>query len=205
MPQTPLTPKQMDLILQALTLNMGLQLSNNPNGAQNPNYYGARCEWQQRGQPFPAITEDVVFVRSVEVDDQYNRVRDVTYSQSTAGSPPVITYSKTTQYTRVWEVFWCTYGPNSFDNARKLRTRLFDQDIHDQFAATLLYLVTDPAAPRRLPEEENGQWWERVDFSARFNEFVTEVYSQTGGYVSSVETTIQDQFDNKFADFTVES
>lgn len=178
MATAPLVPKQMDMAIQAITLAMGLNLTtdSNPTPPNSPNYYGVRCGWQQQGQPFPGIAEDVVFVREIEVDDQYNRVRDVSYATSTAGSPPITTYTKLTQYTRVWEVFWSVYGPNSFDNARLIRTRLFDQDIHDQFAASLLYLITDPSAPRRVPEFEDNQWWERTDFSARFNEFVTESY-----------------------------
>jgi hypothetical protein len=163
----------MNAVIQAITLAMGLTLTPdpNPNNPQPPtNYYGARIAWQQRGQPRPDIEEDVAFIRAVEVDDEYNRIRDVSYEVTDD------VYTKITNYTRVWEASWYVYGPNSFDNCRKIRTRLFDQDIHDQFAASQLYLVTDPSAPQRVPEQENGQWWERVDFSARFNEEVTETY-----------------------------
>lgn len=420
----PLVPKQMDALIQAITLNMGLQLSydpnpNNPDSPNNPdynplapppNYYGVRCGWQRRGQPFPGIDEDVVVVREVEIDDQYNRIRDVHYEETSSGSEPseieflgsatgatagtllnpvveipyislsgstlllftssdeggqgtvtsiadssgniwkrllvlnapahdyecwyVVNASsidqvevefsggsvpcgyvagiseytgvsaiinpegyqgtsnpltispviqnaydfivagffirtnptftsnegnfrynvtavgtslgcadntssaagtsvpigvessltqqwraisvelvaapgapaggivtKITNYTRVWEVYFTVYGPNSFDNARKIRSRLFDQDIHDQFAQSQLYWVTDPPAPRRVPEFKDEQWWERVDFTARFNEFVTETY--TAPVVQSAEIIVLNEEDAELFDITL--
>jgi hypothetical protein len=171
----------MDAVIQRATISMlGLPDPTIPPPAQDPSYFAVRCGWQQQGQPFQKISEDVTYLRCAEVDDQYDRIRDVSYLQSPQ------TFIKVTNYTRVWEIFWTVYGPNSFDNARKLRTRLFDQDIHDQLAASQLYLVTDPAAPRRVPELEDGQWWERVDFSAKFNEFVTEQYVTEYAQVSEI-------------------
>jgi hypothetical protein len=142
----------------------------------------------------------VVYVRETEVDDQYNRVRDVSYAQSSVGAAPnvVTTTTKITQYTRVWEVFWTVYGPNSFDNARKIRSALFDRYVHDQFARNQLFLVTDPRAPVRAPEFHDGQWWERVDFSAKFNEFVTETYSVE--MTESVEIIVVNEVDTEIAD-----
>jgi len=205
----PLVPKQMDALLQSIVLNMNLQLSfdpnpNNPDSPNNPNYdpndpppnyYGVRCEWQQRGQPFPDIDEDVVFIRAIEVDDQYNRIRDVSYEETSSQ------FIKITNYTRVWEMFCGVYGPNSFDNARKIRSRLFDQDIHDQFAASQLYFVTDPSAPQRIPEQRNAQWWERVDFAARFNEFVTEQYVTQ--YAETAEIVVYNELETEIADIEI--
>jgi hypothetical protein len=209
----PLVPKQMDALIQGITLAMGLKLTTDPNPNNldsplnpkfipgTPNYYGVRCGWQQQGQPFPNIDEDVVFVRALEIDDQYNRIRDVSYPSSTSGTPPVTTYTKVTNYTRVWETFFSVYGPNSFDNARKIRSRLFDQDIHDQFAVSQLYWITDPPAPRRVPEYENEQWWERVDFSARFNEFVTEIYPTQ--VIESAEIVVVNELNAPLFDFVI--
>jgi hypothetical protein len=214
----PLVPQQMNGILGVITLAMELTLSTdpNPNNLDSPlnpiytpqpgstipvpplppNYYGVRFSWQRQGQPFPNPDEDAVFIRAIEVDDLYNRIRDVHYEQTEDS------YTKITNYTRVWEVFWCIYGPTSFDNARKVRTRLFDQDIHDLFAQSQLYLVTDPTAPQRIPEEKNGQWWERVDFSARFNEFVTETY-ETEPMISS-EIIVLNELGTELFDVTIE-
>lgn len=133
-------------------------------------YSAVRVDWQQQGQPFQKITDDVTYLRCVEEDDLYNRVRDVQYIQNG--------FVKVTSYTRVWRVYWTVYGPNSSDNARKLRSRLFDEDVEALIEGAQLYWIPDPSAPTRVPEEwGTGQWWERVDFSARFNELVKEQYS----------------------------
>jgi len=175
---TPLTPDAIQTLAQAATIQMV------PLFAASPNPPGAvRIGWQTLGQPFQQVSQDVAYVRCYEVDDPYNRVRDVSYDQT----PEV--YTKVTNYTRVWECAWDVYGPNSFDNCRLIRTRLFDQDIHDLFAALNLYLVTDPSAPTRVPELFQGQWWERTDFKARFNEFVTETYNT--GYVESATWSLE--------------
>jgi hypothetical protein len=157
--------------------------------AQDPSYFAVRIGWEERGQPFQKITENVTYILAEEVDDQYNRVRDVHYTETTVDG--VTTYTKVTNYTRVWEVLYASYGLNSFDNARKLRTRLFDQDIYNLLAQSNLYLIADPSAPIRTPEQKDGQWWERVDFRARFNEEVTENYVTES--LLSVEIIVENQ------------
>lgn len=61
---------------------------------------------------------------------------------------------------------------------------------HDILAALNLYAVLDIQDPRRLPEKSNGQWFERVDFTCRFNEGVEEVTSTPS--IASVEVVLQD-------------
>lgn len=164
----PLIPKQLESAMQVITMTL---LGFTTAGAA-ADYSKVRIGWPQKGQPGFTIDTDVSFVRCVEVDDAYNRVRDV----QTIVQDGVSVGLKTT-YVRVWQTFWSIYGPNSFDAARQIRSGLFSQKFHDTLATLglLVYLVTDPSAPRRVPEEENGQWWDRVDFEARFNERVTEV------------------------------
>jgi hypothetical protein len=175
---------------------MGLQLSNPGNLTPTQNYYGCRCEWQQQGQPAHKITEDVVYVRAIEVDDRYNRERYVNYLENQGQDE-----NEVTNYTRVWEVMWEVWGPNSFDNARQIRSQLFKQAIHDLFMQANLYFVPNPAAPVRLPDYFANQWWERVDFTARFNEFVTETDAQS--MALSAEIIVEDS-NGVIADITVE-
>jgi hypothetical protein len=176
----PLTPNQLNLVLQQATISaLGLTLQSPANPA-DPAYAAVRVGWQQQGQPSFEIDEDVVFIRCAEEDDQYNRVRDVSIDADER---------QLMQYTRVWRVWWTLYGPNSFDRARILRSALFSQAMHDVFSSAQLYFVTNPTAPTRAPEEKDGQWWERVDFSARFNEFVTETPPVT--YAESVVVTLE--------------
>jgi hypothetical protein len=177
---TPLTPNQLNLVAQQATIAaLGLTLQSPANPA-DPAYAAVRVGWQQVGQPAFKVTEDVVFLRCAEDDDQYNRVRDVSINSQE---------QQLMQYTRVWRVWWTLYGPNSFDNARIVRSALFSQAVHDIFSSAQLYFVTNPSAPQRVPEQKDGQWWERVDFSARFNEFVTETPPVT--YADSVVVTLE--------------
>jgi hypothetical protein len=201
MATAPLVPAQIEATFQAITLSLGLQLSYAPPGSigadppPSQNYYGVRIGWEQEGQPFQQITEDIAYLRCYEVDDQYNRVRDLIYSTN-------LPYTETWKFTRVWETYWSIYGPNSFDNARIIRSSMWLQSVHDMFASANLYWVTDAGAPVRAPELMDGQWWPRTDFHARFNELVTETNAQNS--VVSAEVLLYDEFGNQFADITVE-
>lgn len=160
-----------------------------------------RVDWQTQGQPNQAVDVDAIYLRSVEEDDPFNRTRDVSTEPSDMGDPKQV--QQVTTYTRVWRTYWCLYGPNSFDNARKLRSGLFLPAIHDYLASNFnLYLVTDIAAPRRVPEYFVGQWWERVDFDARFNEPVVERPAVPS--VASAEIILENA-DGILADITVNS
>jgi hypothetical protein len=63
--------------MQTLTINMlGITLQS-PAVQNDPVYTLVRIGWQERGQPSQFIKQDVAYVRCVEVDDPYNRQRDV--------------------------------------------------------------------------------------------------------------------------------
>jgi hypothetical protein len=177
---TPLTPKAIETLIQAVTI----QALNLPNTAAS--FYNVRCGWQTQGQPFKGLSEDVVFVRAVERDDPYNRVRDINY---VADPNDYTLLNEQATYNRVWEIFYVVYGPNSQDVARQIRSAIFTQTGHDLLVAANLYAVPDLAATRRVPEEQGtGQFWERVDFEILFNEGVVETAPQ--GTVDSTEVII---------------
>jgi hypothetical protein len=123
-----------------------------------------RKSWLTEGAPMWKNQEDVIFLRVSDMDDPYNRQTDVRYT------PNGEFLKRSQEYTRVHEVYWVVYGPNSYDNAEKIRYTLFGDG--DFLRKNRLFLVTDVPAPRRVPEPHDGQWWERSDLTAHFNEFV---------------------------------
>ena len=162
-----------------------------------------RIGWQTQGQPWtPSPSVDTIFVRAIEDDDEYNRIRD---RENVYLSDVLVT--QVDIYTRVWRIFWTVYGPNAFDNGRKLRSGLFNPGIYNTLAGSNLYWITDVPAPVRVPELYDKQWFDRVDFYARFNEQVTE--ANTIGTVQSVEVIVNDAASSKtpppLIDVTIES
>jgi hypothetical protein len=96
------------------------------------------------------------------------------------------TITNTDVFTRRWRVYWTFYGPNSLDNARAVRSALITiQQFADLFAVSNLYVDPSIEEPHRVPENFQGEWWERVDLVAEFNEQVTETF--TTGTIGSVE------------------
>ncbi len=143
-------------------------------------FYKVRIGWQEEGQPAWQICDDICAIIATIADDPYNRIRDVQFADNDE-----TTLLQTTQYTRVWKVHLVLYGPNSFDNARLIKSCLFLGWVTDALANSNLYLITDVADPIRAPEEFEGQWWERSDIEFRLNENVLETITVQS--VSSVE------------------
>lgn len=155
-----------------------------------------RIGWQTQGQPAWGITDDVVILRGTTIDNDYSRMRDIV---NTDGSTTV---TQTDTYTRRWRVSWTFYGPNSLNRAGAVRSALAKiKWIDDLLAQSNLYV--DPSIPEtpRVPERYQGQWWERVDLVAMFNEQVTETTVVNAD--ASVEI-IGYTKDGQFTDFTVQ-
>ena len=128
-----------------------------------------RIAWPTNGAPTWKIDEDVTFLRITPVDDKMARQQNIIYNPHEQDKAYA---KKQTGYTRVHKINWTLYGPNSYDNADIIRHLIFDYDYMQKFKVKNLFLVTDVPMPTRLPEYYNGQWWERTDFSATFNEAV---------------------------------
>ncbi len=175
----PLNNDAVNELLQTTTITvLGLDLD-------PAKYAKVRVGWQKRGAPGWKIDEDVVIVRATEEDDdRVNRQRDEDFS-----TVDPATLLSTQSYIRVWRCFWTVYGPNALDNGRKIRSALFQQIFHDIYAKGGLYPVMDIAAPTRVPELFQGQWWERVDFACLMNEGVVETSDVSS--IASAEVIVE--------------
>lgn len=150
-----------------------------------PEFMPVRKSWPTKGAPAWKIDEDVCFFQVTEQDDMINRQRHSLYNPK--DNDNVI---KTTVQTRVIRVSWIFYGPNSFDNAFILKNALFEA-VKENLNQNELYLIPNITSPRRAPELFSGQWWERVDFEALFNERIK--LESNIPYIKSAEFKIIDQ------------
>lgn len=154
-----------------------------------------RVGWQLQGQPAWSVGQpDTVILRCAPFDSEYSRMRDV------VGAVNDTTITKTDIYTRAWKTYWTFYGPNALDNARAVRSALITiQFVADMLEGSNLYVNPSIDEPFRMPENFQGQWWERVDLVAQFNEQVTETF--TVGIVTSVSVSLNTD-SGQFEEFT---
>lgn len=152
-----------------------------------------RVDWPTQGQPGFNVEDDVIFIKVVPVDDDYNRVRDMAWAPTDSTG---VTLAETYSYTRVIGVTWVCYGPNSNANAQVLRNKIFYEDATDLLDSYGLYLVTDIAEPQRAPEEFNNLWWERTDLALKFNYLEQDIANQKS--IASVPLNINGN------DYTIE-
>ena len=184
MTSTGLTTAQMQVLWQSIVLQC---LGITPSGPTDATAYSqVRIDWPTPGQPAWAITDDIAFVRAVEVPDPYNTAHEI-QPNATQG----LTFLEQTIYTRVWEIGFVFYGPNSFDRARQLKACLYQDFVHDTLEASNLYLDMVIGTIRRTPELFQNQWWERSGFSARMNEQVTDTLTKQT--IQSSEIILEDE------------
>jgi len=194
MTSTGLIPAQMSVLWQNVVLQC---LGITPSGPTDQQaYFNVRVDWPTTGQPAWAITEDIAFLRCVEVQDRYNTAHEV---QPIMQPPP--TYPETTIYTRIWQTDFIFYGPNSFDRARQVKACLYQDFVHAILESSNVYLDTNIGTPRRTPELFQNQWWERTGFAARMNEQVTDVLVK---YPAQSVEIIGETANGTFVDVTVE-
>lgn len=164
MADTVLKLKEIEDFFQDITCQMlNIDLSKKENQKK------VRIAWPTEGAPSWKINEDVVFLRITPVDDRMARQQNIIYNPDKDDKAYA---KKQTGYTRVHKINWTLYGPNSYDNADIIRHLIFDYEYMKKFKIKNIFLITDVPMPTRLPEYYNGQWWERTDFSATFNEAV---------------------------------
>jgi hypothetical protein len=178
-----LTKSEIEDIFQALTMRI-LNIPSTLNG-RPINQDKVRISWPSAGAPAFKITDDVTFIQITPVNDPIVQQHDVEYSSKDSSTA----YRKAA-YTRVHQVRWTLYGPNSFDNADLLRHGLFLFDYFEYLAAQNIYLITYVQSPVRAPELFNGQWWERTDLYANFNEGVQRVSEVP--YITSTNVQIKE-------------
>jgi hypothetical protein len=181
---TYLTLKQIgNLFWKTTTIMLGLD----PDLPANANK--VRLAWPTEGAPGWKITEDVVFIRIGDADDQINIIRDTVYSTLNDDNA-----NQETAYTRVLNVHWSCYGPNAFDNAFMIRNKLYSPDIRNLLEDKQVFLIPQISSPVRAPELYNGQWWERTNVSAKFNEAIQ--FNNTVPYFKSATVAVTDQNNN---------
>lgn len=174
---TALTMHQFEDLFQALTCSiLGIDAS------AHPDY--VRISWPTSGAPAWQITDDIVFLQVTEVDNPYNRQREVHFDPYDTNNADQVTH-----FTRVMQVSWILYGPNSFDRAQAIRDKIFYQDHHDTLAAQNIYLIPDIYATRRVPELFQGRWWERTDLDMKFNELI--IRNLAVPYIQTADITVQ--------------
>jgi hypothetical protein len=202
-----LTLTEMNAIIQELTQGMLGQVV-------SPTASLVRISWPTEGAPFQEATDDVTYIRCILKDDPYDKIRDkFNWGPEGWGSgqfgkqPPwggtlsgVPALTEQWNYTRVWEIHWVIYGPNSLDNSRAIRSALYQDYFTDLLALEQLFPMSEFPEAIRAPELIDAQWWERVDLKCEIYEFVTETIARQT--VVSVENILAVAA-GQVADFTV--
>lgn len=136
----------------------------------NP-YLTVRIAYMQDGAPGWQVSDNIVSIYAMEIDDDYNAIREQGRSDN---EEEALLLDEEVKYTRVWAVRFVCYGPLSAENVRKIKSAMYRQDARRTLAARHVYLVPGREAPRRIPEPFEGRWYDRYDLTMRFNEGVIE-------------------------------
>lgn len=133
---------------------------------EKPDKY-IRLKYPKNGQPDWKIDEDIVFINSSEKDDAYGKQND---SLLTAENGTVI---RRRSRTRVWQVLFSVYGPNSYDYINKIKDGVFAEEVKNYLSRNAVFLIPDLPIAVQANELFAGHWWERWDITLNFNEQYT--------------------------------
>lgn len=135
-----------------------------------PNSSAVRVQWPLQGAPFqPTPSMDIGYIRCTPFDGDYDKIRDRMVSTS---ADTFVTESQC--FTREWRVCWTFYGPNSTDLCRQVRDALYQDYFTIQLAMYQLFPESDFPMSTRVPENIDGQWFDRSDQECTMYEFVSE-------------------------------
>jgi hypothetical protein len=149
-----------------------------------------RHEYPSDGQPSFENGQDVVFLNITPLNDPYDKQRDITYLGEDSSS---VSAEQSVFYTRVMQVHWSFYGPNSYDLADKVRSDILSESIRQVLRADEVYPLTAITAPVRAPYDFMGQWWERTDLRVAFN--VATLRDSDVPYLTSATVEIENTGD----------
>jgi len=186
MSDTYLTLAQLNTLIWEITMTaLGYDYTEYNSSTSPPTSMPVRKSWQTYGAPAQKITDDVCYIRVTPENNDYNKIRDVISTKIDDTS-----INQATSYTRVFQVTWIFYGPNSYDNSQTVRDRLFNDDVSEMLEAQNVYFMPDIDDSIRSPELFQNQWWERTDLKAYFYEQV--IKNRTVSTIAKVTVTSSD-------------
>ncbi|WP_427112436.1 phage neck terminator protein [Megasphaera sueciensis] len=123
-----------------------------------------RYEYPTEGAPDWNITDNIVFINSQELSDEYARLPFTRYVNQDD------TVIAERVRTRVWKVLFTSYGPDSYDMSNALRDGFISEAITRKMTPSGVFLI--PNWPNCIQANEMwaGRWWQRWDLTLSFNE-----------------------------------
>lgn len=116
--------------------------------------------FQPNGQPGFEITQNLIYLNVSPQDDPNDKQQYTLY-----GPGDNLNATGATTYTTVFSVDFTLYGPNSYDNAVMIKSRILNDDIREIMTNQLVFPVADIPAPRYAPYDFNDQYYNRTDLT----------------------------------------
>lgn len=139
-----------------------------------------RISYPIKSQPSWKITENVVFIRLFEKEDNYAKLIDAIYV------PENETIIKKSARTRVLEVQFIVYGPVADVNVNTIKDGVLGVNIKRLLARNDIFLIPHMPACRRIPELFGERWWNRWDLTLHFNS-LHQLADEDVGRIESIE------------------
>lgn len=169
-----LTQRELEDILWRATIKtLGLEPGTDEEYIQKR----VRISWPQSdtGNSDWSRDENTVFLRIMPSPDTYTLLKDISHEYDRDADD----MKEVVKYHRCFSVGWVCYGPDAFADADAIRIGILRDPIKTYLRKFRIAIIPDIREPVRLNEQdENGEWWERYDVSARFYELATREYHE---------------------------
>ena len=170
-----MTQRQLeDVVWMATVMALGL------NPASDATQSAVRISWPltEENSPNWLRTENVVFIRFEPYSDDYSALWETSHADSNDGFKEAVSNHES------YEVLWLCYGPDSLEQAQKLRYGLGREDIRAYLNALSVAFWPHIQMPTHVPEQDRtGAWWERYDVRAPM--YCKQVRQYSEGYIDT--------------------
>ena len=153
-----MTQRQLeDVVWTATVMALGLD----PTSEETQS--AVRISWPltEENSPNWLRTENVVFIRVEPYSDDYSTLWETSHADSNDGFKEAVANHE------AYETLWLCYGPDSLEQAQKLRYGLGRESIRAYLNAQSVAFWPHLQMPTHVPEQDrSGAWWERYDVRA---------------------------------------
>jgi len=127
--------------------------------------------------------ENICLIYELPQDGSYNSLSDISYELDKSKRD----FIEVDEHTDIHTVIFANYGPNAYEYARDIRDGFKRERIREYLKKYHFFVIPPISAIKRVPELVNGQWWNRVDATVVFYEYVRR--EETVKSIESVSVT----------------
>lgn len=124
-----------------------------------------RIAYALASTPSISAEDDVIYLSVTDMTDSYIIQYDETYDYDAEAETVMLNKARTA----VLQVKFTCYGPEASKNINAVKDGVILQEVQRFLSKENLHIIPRYEACQRVPEQVNGGWWNRWDWTSSWN------------------------------------